>query len=170
MLIKQKLGNVEDIQIADRVVDILFIEWYEANKRILHKQTKRGQTINLKFLQQNPALADGDILYMDDANIVVVELKPCQSIVIKPSTIPEASAICYEIGNKHLPLFHEGDDLLIPFDAPLYRLLQASGYSMVVEERKLSNPIKTSVLPHAHAGNSTSLFNKILQLTTPANG
>jgi urease accessory protein len=78
----------------------------------------------------------------------------------------EAISASYEIGNKHLPLFYEGDELLVPYDAPLYRLLQAAGYIIKVEERKLTSAVKTTVSPHALQGNNTGLFNKILQLTT----
>lgn len=167
MVIKQKLGNINDVSLAHISIETLGIEWYEANKRIIHSKTTAGRLVTLKFLQENPDLKQGDILWMDEQFAIVVELKTCEAIVIQPSSILEASCICYEIGNKHLPLFYENEELLIPYDAPVHRLLQASGYQVKVEQRKLASPVKTSVAPHAHSG-STSLFNKILQLTTPS--
>lgn len=168
MLVKEKSGNLQAFNVDNRMVDKLVIEWFEANKRIMHKVTEMGKQVTLKFMQENPDLKQGDILFVDEKSIVAVEIKPCGAIVIEPATILEAASICYEIGNKHLPLFHEGDELLIPYEAPLYRLLQAMGYTMKLEEKKLNNPIKTSVSPHAHQGESTSLLQKILQLTTSA--
>lgn len=166
MLIKEKYGNLQSVDVANRIIDRLTIEWFEANKRIMHKVTELGKQVAIKFLQENPELKEGDILFADDTSVIVVDIKPCEVIIIQPTTILESASISYEIGNKHLPLFHEGDQLLVPYEVPLYRLLQASGYVMKVEERKLNVPIKTSVSPHAHSGGSTSLFNKILQLTT----
>ncbi len=52
--------------------------------------------------------------------------------------------LCYEIGNRHLPLFYEGDDLLVPYEVPLYNLLQATGYELKVEERKLRQCFKNN--------------------------
>jgi urease accessory protein len=74
---------------------------------------------------------------------------------------------CYEIGNKHLPLFYEGDAILIPYEAPLLKMLQSCGFTLATEQRKLLHPLKTSVAPHLH-GSSNSLFSKILQLTSNA--
>ena len=168
MLIKEKLGNLQTLSLNKRKIDLLPIEWYEATKRILHKQTKSGQTVTIKFLQGNPDLKEGEILWMDETYIIAVEIIPCACIVMTPGSMRNASSLCYEIGNKHLPLFYEGDELIVPYEAPLFNLLKASGYPVRVEERKLQNALKTSVLPHSQTGTSQRLFNKILQLTTPS--
>ena len=166
MLIKEKIGNLGSFDIGFRSVTYVAFEWFETNKRILHKKTNDGIAITIKFLKENPEFKEGDVLWMDDKMLIVVDIKECEAIVIRPATILEAAFICYEIGNKHLPLYYEGEDLLIPYEAPLHKLLQASGYTTKVEERKLTNAVKTSVSPHGDSGGSTSLFNKILQLTT----
>jgi urease accessory protein len=77
------------------------------------------------------------------------------------------ASVCYEIGNKHLPLFYEADQLLVPFEMPLYNLLLVQGYAVNQEERKLLHPLKTSVMPHT-VGIGDSVFSKIMQITTPA--
>jgi urease accessory protein len=76
----------------------------------------------------------------------------------------EMASICYEIGNKHLPLFFENDELLVPFEMPLYKLLTAQGYGVKQEQRKLLQPLKTTVSPHSNS--SETLFSKIMKLTT----
>ncbi|TDH24188.1 urease accessory protein UreE [Segetibacter sp. 3557_3] len=145
-------------------VDYLPLEWYECNKRILHKQTQMGQPVRLKFLKESPRLQQGDILFEDESLLIAVEIIPCEVIVLTPTSILDAAAICYEIGNKHLPLFYEANELLVPYEAPLHRLMKASGYAVKVEKRKLLSTINTSVLPHMHSG-SGSLFSRIVQLT-----
>jgi len=166
MLIEEKFGNINTTPINDCGIDVVSIEWYEANKRILHKQTKCGIAVTLKFFKENPDLKDGDILWQGHNTIIVVEILPCQCIVITPGNILIASSVCYEIGNRHLPLFYEGGDLLVPYEVPLCNLLEASGYQFAVQERKLNNAIKTSVLPHLRIAATDDLFNKILQRTT----
>jgi urease accessory protein len=76
----------------------------------------------------------------------------------------EMASVCYEIGNKHLPLFYANDELLVPFEFPLFRLLSVQHYDVKQEERKLLQPLNTTVLPHGHGG--SSLFSKIMKLTT----
>lgn len=166
MLIQQKLGNIKTIDINNRNIDWLHLEWYEAGKRILRRQTRAGNDIALKFLDKNPALTQGDVLHEDDTLIIAVEILPCDVLVIQPANLFEMASVCYEIGNKHLPLFFDKEELLVPFEMPLFRLLSAQGYAIKQDKRKLLHPLKTTVAPHAHSNNS--LFSKIMQLTNTA--
>ena len=166
MIIKEKIGSLEKIDINDRVIDYLELEWYETSKRILHKRTNAGKEIVLKFLNQSQNLAEGDVLFEDQQDLIVVSIKPCEVIVIRPNSMYEMAYVCYEIGNKHLPLFYENDELLVPYEAPLFKMLQAAGFDLIKEERKLINQLKTSVMPHGHSDKEKSLFSKILQLTS----
>lgn len=164
MLIQQKIAALDAIVLANRTIDYLPLEWYETSKRIMRKRTQNGQEVALKFLAENPRLTQGDVLYEDSQTVIVVEVLPCDALVIKPASMHEMASICYEIGNKHLPLFYENDSLLAPYDAPLFRLLTASGYAVERQQRQLLHPLNTSVSPHAHT-ESGSLFSKILKLT-----
>ena len=167
MIIKEKIGSLNEIGLKDRVIDYLELEWYETSKRILHKKTSQGKEIVLKFLNQSQSLAEGDVLFEDQQELVVVSIKPCEVIVIRPNSMYEMAYVCYEIGNKHLPLFYENDELLVPYEAPLFKMLQAAGFVLIKEERKLINQLKTSVMPHGHSNKEKSLFSKILQFTSP---
>ncbi len=165
MLVQKKIGNINYNTIDSKAIDWLQLEWHETRKRILRKQTVSGKEVAIKFLNENPDLMEGDILFEDDNNIIAVSVLPCECIVIKPTSMFEMASICYEIGNKHLPLFYEEESLLVPFDAPLMKLLSAQGYEVKKEERKLLKPLKTTVSPHSDSNNS--LFSKIMKLTTP---
>ncbi len=162
MLIQQKLGNLNTYNINNKHIDWLYLHWYETNKRIQRKRTATGREIALQFLQENPALTQGDILFEDEDNIIAITILPCNSIVITPQNMFEMASICYEIGNKHLPLFYADDELLIPFEVPIFRLLTAQGFLVKQEDRQLLQPLTTTVTPHG----SESLFSKIMKLTT----
>lgn len=164
MLIQQKSGNLNS-SFTNKNIDWLDLEWHETNKRILHKKTREGIEVTMKFLKENQNLTQGDILYENAETIIVIDIQPCETIVIKPKNMFEMAAICYEIGNKHLPLFYQDDELLIAYEAPLFNLLTSLGYETKKETRKLVNPLKTSVASHAH-NSSESLFSKIMKLST----
>ena len=168
MLIQQKLGHIDTIESGNRIIDWLPLEWFETSKRILRKRTVAGHEVTLKFLAGNPHLTQGDVLYEDDQTLIVVDILPSEVLVVRPTSVYEMASVCYEIGNKHLPLFFEDTTVLIPYEAPLFRLLTASGYAVERQHRKLLHPLKTTVAAHGHTGNSESLFAKILRLTTPS--
>lgn len=165
MIVKEKLGNIKDEAIHNRIIEHMTLEWHETNKRILHKHSNTGKVITIRFLKENQNLTQGDIIYRDDEIIVVIDILPCEVIIIRPVDIYEMASVCYEIGNKHLPLFFQDDELLVPFEEPLFRFLSAAGYEIKKGEKKLINPLKSTVTPHGN--NNTSLFSRILKLTTP---
>jgi urease accessory protein len=169
MIIKEKIGVIKDINVSERKLDVLTIEWHETGKRILHKKTKSGKEVILRFMNESPNFSQDDVLYVDNDSVIAIDIQPCEAIVIRPATRYGMAKLCYEIGNKHLPLFYEDEAVLIPFDAPLFKWLVAGGFSPVKEHRKLLHQLKTTVSSHAHAGSSGSLFSKILKLTSPAN-
>jgi urease accessory protein len=165
MLIQNRIGNLRSSRVDQERIDWLELAWHETTKRILRKKTKTGKEVSLKFLNENPLLTEGDILYNDEQTIIAVTVLPCDTIAIKPKNMLEMASVCYEIGNKHLPLFYENDELLVPFEMPLFSLLQVQGYDVRQEERKLVKPLKTSVSPHRHLAGE-SLFSKIMKRAT----
>ncbi len=162
MLVTEKIGNVELFAINNRNIDYVWLDWYETNKRILHKKTAMGREVSMKFLNGNPRLTVGDIIYEDDFNLIAIEIKECAVITIHPRSMYEMAAVCYEIGNKHLPLFYQDDEILVAFDAPVFSLLSNSGYAVEKAIRKLTTPLKTTVTPHSNSNNS--LFSRIMKL------
>ena len=132
MLVKEKIGNLELFAVNNRNIDYVLLDWYETNKRILHKKTLLGREISMKFLNENPQLGVGDIIYEDDFGLVAVDIKECEAIVIRPRSMYEMASVCYEIGNKHLPLFYQDEEILVAYEAPLFKLL--SNYNTAKEK------------------------------------
>lgn len=162
MIIQQIIGNTQTQSIEGLEIDLLEIEWFEATKRIQRRRTNAGMEIAIKFIQEGQRLHQDDILYQDDKKVVVVHIKPCEAIVMTPVSLLEMGTICYEIGNKHLPLFIQNDQIMMPFEMPMFRWLEASGYAPEKHEIQLLHLLKSNVAPHGHG--STSLFTKILNI------
>jgi urease accessory protein len=168
MLVQQKTGNLKTTDPGNRQIDWLPLEWHEARKRIMHKRTQSGQEVIIKFLGGSQNLTQDDILFEDDKIIIAIDILPCDAIIIRPKNMFEMASVCYEIGNKHLPLFYQDDEVLVAFEPPLFKLLSASGYEVEQGSRKLINPLKTTVAAHEHTdGVSETLFSKIMRLTNP---
>lgn len=62
MVIQKKLGNLNSFDVGSLSIDRLSIEWYEANKRILHKRTQSGRDVTIKFLNEAPNFTEDDVL------------------------------------------------------------------------------------------------------------
>ena len=164
MLIQQKIGNIGSFEINNRKIDTLPLAWYETNKRILHKNTVSGIKISLKFLKEDPEFTQGDIIFYDKNTLVLIDIIPCDTIIIRPGSMYRMASLCYEIGNKHLPLFINQDEVLVPYESPLFNWLTVAGFEPARESRQLLHPLRTTTIAHSH-NNSGGLFTKIMQLT-----
>lgn len=161
MIISEKPKQT-DVQHSDKTVVWIDFEWFETNKRIQHKTARDGQTFRLKFLKENPNLKANDLLFENKNTAYYIHILPCDCLVINPKSNFETASICYEIGNKHLPLYYENEALLVPFEKPLFHQLKVMGFDVVEAKISLLTPLKTTVAPH---GESKSLFSKIMDLT-----
>lgn len=172
MIITEVLGNVAITPLNGRQRDPLHLEWFEPTKRILRKHSAGGREMAIKLVREGQRLHEGDIVWQDEHTAVVVDILPSEAIVVTPTSLLQMGTICYEIGNKHLPMFIQDDQVLVPYEAPLFRLLEATGYQPLRQTCKLLNMLKANVEPHGHGGGSSSggesLFTKILNLTTKA--
>jgi urease accessory protein len=166
MLVKEKIGNINFFAISNRRLDYLLLEWYETSKRIMHKKTMEGVEVTMRFLNGNPRLMEGDVIYEDDFSIIAVEIKECDALIIRPKTMFEMASLSYEIGNRHIPLFYQDDELLVAFDKPLFDLLNKAGFEVITGKRKLTTPLRTTVTPHGSTSSGT-LFSRIMKLTNP---
>jgi urease accessory protein len=147
MIIKEKGGNLGSRATANKTIDWVDLEWHEVNKRIMHKHSRGGAEVIIKFMSERQQLAQDDILFEEDDTIYAVNISPCEVLLITPGNMYEMACICYEIGNRHIPLFYEGDTLLVAQDLPLLRWLTASNYQVTIVNKKLTCNIKTTVIP-----------------------
>ncbi|SHG30289.1 urease accessory protein UreE [Chryseobacterium vrystaatense] len=166
MIINQTLGNLSGNP-ATKNIDYLDMEWFETTKRIQRKKTRQGTDVAIKFLREGQRLREGDILFEDSEKIIAVNVLETDAIVMSPASLLEMGTVCYEIGNKHIPLFIQNDQVLLPFEMPMFRWLEASGFKPGKQSVKLLNLLKSNVEPHGHGSLGASIFNKILKIAAP---
>lgn len=168
MIIEQIFGNLTNTKVEGRAVELLRIEWFDANKRIQRRTTDQGTEVAIRFLKEGQRLKQDDIVYMDDKKAIVVDILPCDTIQVTPHTMQEMGSVCYEIGNKHLPVFIQDDLVLIPYEEPIFRWLNAAGYHTEKVNKKLLSIVNATVQPHGHSHDGDkggSIFSKIMNLS-----
>jgi urease accessory protein len=141
MRITEKIGNINFFTLNNRKMDYLMLEWYETNQSILHKQTVSGKELVIEFANDQQSLVEGDIIYEDDFNIIVIELMECDAIILRPKSMLEMGRICNEIGMQQLPLFYQSDEILVAFDESLFQSFSSAGYDLIRGKRKLVTPL-----------------------------
>ncbi|WP_026882585.1 urease accessory protein UreE [Clostridium akagii] len=141
MLIDKILGNIKDTNNATKDIDEIFVDWFDVDKKILKKTSKNGKDIGIKLTKPSK-LNDGDIIYSDSKEIVIITIPQCEAISIRPKTMEEMGKICYEIGNKHIPLFLNGDEIIVNYDEPLFKLLEKKGFKPNKTMQKLTNALE----------------------------
>jgi urease accessory protein len=126
------------------------VEWYEVNKKILKKISSSGRTVGIR-LDGSKKLKHKDVLFNDEQFILIVNIPECEAISIKPATMEEMGRICYEIGNKHIPLFLHHEEILVPYDEPLMKLLEKNHFKPEKVEARLINGLETHSHSHGHS-------------------
>ena len=109
-------------------VDRLSLEWYETTKRIQRVRTDLGTELGLRFMGTTMRLQEGDVLYEDAEKLVVVHIKPCKAICMQPASIQDMAVLCFELGNKHLPVFLQDGEVCLPYEDAIYRWLLKTSY------------------------------------------
>lgn len=141
MLCEQVLGKLEDLDVSGRTVEYVDIEWHEAFKRIHKKITDQGREVGIRMDDSilSRGLFQGDVIYQDETVIVAVNTPPCEiiEIALAPGHEKMAAKVCYEIGNRHAPLFWgEKDTFITIYNEPM--LVMLSKIHGVTAEKKIA--------------------------------
>lgn len=158
MLCEQVLGKLEDIDVSGKTVEYVDIEWHEAFKRIHKKITDQGREVGIRMDDSilSRGLFQGDVIYQDETVIVAVNTPPCEiiEITLVPGHEKMAAKVCYEIGNRHAPLFWgEKDTFITIYNEPM--LVMLSKIHGVTAEKKIAKldfdrRISASIHNHHH--------------------
>lgn len=147
MVVEKILGSIEDYELGSRRADRVFLEWFEADKKLLHKQTESGMEIGIRV---NQPLKDGDILYVNSERIIFVEILPTELICVKVETMLKMGRLCFELGNRHLQLDISEDEVRVPYDAPTFEYLEKLGFNPLKVRGKVSHLILCHSHRHSH--------------------
>lgn len=147
MILREILGNLRDMKITEKHIEKVALEWYEADKRLLRKTTDRGTEIGIA-LDGTGRLKQGDVLYAGPKKVIAVEMLPTETIVLEPRSMQEMAQVCYQLGNRHAPIFLDGDLVLLPFDPTVAELFNKLDIPVRVERRRLENVLQPAAHHH----------------------
>ncbi|MFF2855073.1 urease accessory protein UreE [Peribacillus sp. NPDC058002] len=150
MIIEKIVANIEAMdreEIAKRHMEKVYLESANLVKRIQRVTTDHGHEIGIR-LKELRDLKAGDVLYMDDKNMIVVDVLSDDLLVISPRSLNEMGTIAHQLGNRHLPAQFEENDMLVQFDYLVEELLQELQIPFTREERKVKQAFRH--IGHSH--------------------
>ena len=128
-------------------IEHIFMRSDDLVKKIQRVKTDHGKELGIR-LKEGKQLTDGDILYQDDMNTIVISVIEDDVIVIQPTSLWQMGEIAHQLGNRHLPAQFEKNEMIVQYDYLVERLLHELEVPFVREKRKMNEPFKH--IGHSH--------------------
>ena len=165
LVVSEVIRNAKGEDLSSKEVDFFDIEWFESTRKLLRKVSHKGEEVGLRILKENLRLKHHDVLWEDGNKILLVNVLPSDAVVVQPKTMREMGTICVEIGNQHIPIFIENDEIIIPYEDPIFNLLKKGGYEPFKAQRIFEDMLKASSDHEApakdHKIDTDQLFSKV---------
>ena len=149
MKIEKTIGNMQEFDTAGKMIDKVYFEWYELEKKLFRKTSEGGVELGISL---DTHLHEGDVLYADESKVIVVDLLPADLTVIPVNSMQEMGRLCFELGNRHLSLKIEEDRVSVPYDEPTFTYLEKLGFHPERKEEKFSHFTVCHAHGHSHGG------------------
>lgn len=147
MILDKILGNIKDMEDTHCHVERIYLESDELLKRVLRVTSDHGHEYGIS-LPKGSEMRDGDILFNDGHNMVVISVKEDDVIVITPRDINEMGEVAHNLGNKHLPVQIEDGKIIIQYDYLVEKFLQDLQVNFERKNMKLKQAFRH--VDHSH--------------------
>ncbi|MCF2626028.1 urease accessory protein UreE [Fusobacterium perfoetens] len=147
MILDKILGNIKDMKDIHCHIERVYLESDELLKRVLRVTSDHGHEYGIS-LPKGSEMKDGDILFNDGHNIIVISVKEDDVIVITPRDINEMGEIAHNLGNKHLPIQIEDGKIIIQYDYLIEKFLQDLKVNFERKNMKLKQAFRH--VDHSH--------------------
>lgn len=135
----QQIISIDDVRPYQGIspgVAVFEIEWFETQKHLFQRATTDGVELYL-LKRQERDWQQGDALYCRGKLIAQLMIRPTLAIQFRADKAEEVADFSFYIGNRHLPVFVEGEShLLVPYDGNLYEQLVSKFKDKIVLEKK----------------------------------
>ncbi|MBY6268261.1 urease accessory protein UreE [Parageobacillus thermoglucosidasius] len=149
MIVEKIVGNIRMLDKLPPHIERVYLNSDDLVKRIQRVVTDHGTEIGIR-LKETKELTDGDILWMDEKNMIVVSVLPDDLLVIRPTSMKQMGEIAHQLGNRHLPAQFEGEEMLVQYDYLVEELLKQLHIPYQREKRKVKQAFR--YIGHRHDG------------------
>jgi urease accessory protein len=150
LIVEEVVTNIEKmekVEIEKRHIEKIYLESAHLVKRIQRVKTDHGTEIGIRLKSPRDLVA-GDVLFMDEKNMIVIDVVSDDLLIICPRSLNEMGTIAHQLGNRHLPAQFEGNEMLVQYDYLVEELLQELQIPYRREDRKVKQAFRH--IGHSH--------------------
>lgn len=130
---KQILGNIKNNKNTSlKHIEKVFLSPDDLLKKVILAKTDHDNEIGIS-LDRGVQVEDGDIIFEDDKNMLVIHITNTDVLIIKPTSIKQMGIIAHNLGNRHSPAQFTEMEMLVPYDYLIEEYLKSIG---AIYERK----------------------------------
>jgi urease accessory protein len=161
MIIDKVLGNLHELPATDLAAyaglhqEKVVLPSAQLVKRIQRATTDHGKEIGIRLPSGSGDLRDGDILHVEESNMIVVSVLPTDVLVIAPRSIHEMGVVAHSLGNRHLQAQffdssseYEADVMVCAYDHTVEDYLRHAAVPYSRQERVMPVPFRHA--EHSH--------------------
>ena len=141
LIIEQIVGNIATYGKTAPHMERVYMKSDDLVKRIQRVTTDHGNELGIR-LKESRELHDGDILYIDEKNMIIVTVNDDDILTIMPNSLQQMGEIAHQLGNRHLPAQFEGNEMLVQFDYLVENMLQELSVPFKREKRKVKKAFR----------------------------
>jgi Urease accessory protein UreE len=126
----------------------------ELVKRVQRVITDHGRDVGIR-LSSSGDLKDGDVLYRDDTNYIVISVLPTDVLVIAARGIREMGTVAHNLGNRHMQAQffdsdseYEAEVMVVQYDHTIEDYLRHVGIPYSRQDRVMPAPFRHA--EHTH--------------------
>jgi len=120
--------------------DILDLSYYEVNKRVIQRKTRKGNLVRIQR-DDGSALRSGQCIYHCGDLFIQVNILPCLCVLLDSQNLSVVGEFCFDVGNRHLPVYLKADGrFAVSYDGRLYQALKEKYKGFITLENTILEP------------------------------
>ena len=150
MIIEKITGNLDEIEIGNRSVDLVVLDHHDLSRPHQKVTTQHGKILGIS-LARGEHLFKGAVLFSDEKEIIAIELSEEDVFEIRPKGSIEWARVGFNIGNMHQAAYVSENDICIPYDPVMEKMIHSLGVEYHRKTRKLDGiRANVSILSSGH--------------------
>ncbi|MCX0365012.1 urease accessory protein UreE [Clostridium perfringens] len=151
MIFEEVIGNINDIEnLSDFHIEVIYLDSDDLSKRILRVISDHDNEYGISLGNKDTSLSNGDILFNDGKNLIVIKTKSENVIVIRPNNINEMGVVAHLLGNTHVPVQVKDGKIILQYDYVIEKMLKDMNIKYSLENISLEKAMKHVNYAHKH--------------------
>lgn len=134
MIFEKILDNIKNIDNIDKYnVEFIYLDSDDLAKKILRVKSDYDKEYGIVLKDKEISLSDGDILFNDGKNLIVLKVNSEDVIIIEPKDINQMGEVAHLLGNTHIPVEINDGKIIVQYDYIIENILKENNIKYSLE-------------------------------------